>query len=195
MPLSTPVLDPRDADAVVRETATRLEAYVPGLRVVPESDRAGTAVVQAYARFVKALTDRINQAPDKNTLAFFDLLGIELLPAQAARAPVVFSPMPLVGDSRVPAGTRVGAKVEGRSEPLVFETEQAIALTAAKVVQVVTVWPGRDAWADHTPAFASRSPFTLFEPLVPIGHEMYLAHETHFALAGRSAVEVRVELT
>ena len=194
VPLPTPVLDPRDADEVARETATRLETYVPGLRVAPDGIGAGTALVQAYARQVKALADRINQAPDKNALAFFDLLGIELLPAQAARAPMVFTPMPLVGDSRIPAATRVGASVAGRPDPLVFETERAIALASASLVQVATVWPGRDAWADHTAAAVSGTSFTLFEPLVPVAHEMYLAHDTCFALAGRSAVEIRVEL-
>jgi len=194
VPLPTPVLDPREADVVAHETAARLEAYVPGLRVAPDGVGAGTALVQAYSRQVKALADRINQAPDKNTLAFFDLLGIELLPAQAARAPVVFTPMPLVGDSRVPAGTRIGATVQGRPDPLVFETERGIALASASLVQVATVWPGRDAWADHSAAVVSGTPFTLFEPLVPVAHEMYLAHDICFALAGRSAVEVRVEL-
>ena len=194
VPLVTPVLDGRDADAIARETAARLRAYLPGARVQAGGEGIGAALANVFARHVRALAVAIDQAPDKNALAFFDLLGVELLPARAARAPVVFAPMPLVGDSRVPERTRLGARVEGRDEPLVFETERAIALAAARLVQVATVWPGRDAWSDHTPSLAAGAPFTLFEPLSPVAHELYLAHETRFALAGRSAVEVRVEL-
>jgi predicted phage baseplate assembly protein len=189
---ATPVLDPRDADAFVHAAQVRLPVFVPGLR--PAATGEGAAVVQVYARFLKALTDRINQAPDKNKLRFFELLGIELLPPQAARAPVVFKAVANVGDSRVPAATRVGARIPGRDDPLVFETQRAIALAAAHLAQVVTLWPGRDAYADHTAAAMRGTPFTLFEPLEPVRHELYLAHDVHFALSGRSTVEVRLEL-
>jgi uncharacterized phage protein gp47/JayE len=187
-----PVLEPRRADAFVAEARARLAAYVPGLR--PADEGPGAAVVQVYARYLEALADRINQAPDKNKLAFFDRLGIELLPAQAARAPVAFTAIAAAGDSRVPEGTRLGAKVAGRSEPLIFETEQAIGLAVARLAEVVTVWPGSDAYAVHTAAALRGDPFTLFDPLQPVRHELYLAHDVHFALAGRSTVEVQVEL-
>ena len=190
--LSTPLLDARDVDAIARDVLSRIPAYVPGWR--PSPSGAGEAVAQVYARYLKALADRINQAPDKNALALFDLLGIELLPAQAARAPVVFTAMPHIGDSRVAERTRVGATVEGRTEPLVFETERAIALVSANLTDVFTLWPGRDAYADHSVAATAGVPFTLFKPLQPVPHALYLAHDGHLALKGRSMVEVRLEL-
>lgn len=187
-----PVIDARDAAAVAQEVAARLPAYVPGAHVAPGGP--GSALAEIFGRFVKALTDRINQAPEKNELAFYDMLGVGLLPAQGARAPIVFSALPKVGDSRVPAGTRIGAAVAGSAGPLVFETEQAVALAAAKLTDVRTVWPGRDAVADHTAAALAGAPFTLFQPLEPVTHALYLAHDVQFALAGRSTVEVRFDL-
>ena len=187
-----PLLEPRGVDALVRAAEARLPAYVPGWRPAPRG--TGAAVVQAYARFLKALADRVNQAPDKNELAFLDMLGVELLAAQAARVPVVFKALAAVGDSRIPDRSRVGAKVEGRSEPVVFETDEPIALAAAGIAQLFTLWPGRDAFADHTAAAQAGEPFTLFEPLEPVRHEMYLAHDVLLALAGRSTVELCVEL-
>jgi hypothetical protein len=191
--IATPPLDARDVDAIARDVRARIAAYVPGWR--PSADGAGDAVVQVYARYLRTLADRINQAPDKNALALFDLLGIELLPAQAARAPIVFTALPGVGDSRVPERTRVGAKIEGRADPLVFETERAIALASAKLTDVVTLWPGRDAYADHSVDAAAGRPFTLFQPLQPVPHALYLAHDRLLALTGKSTVEVRLELT
>lgn len=189
---TTPVLEPRDAAAFVAESLKRLPAYVPGWR--PGSTDAGGAVVQIYGRYLKTLADRVNQAPDKHKLAFLQMLGVELLPAQAARAPMVFTPLPFIGDSRVPERTRVSATVEGRSDPLIFETEEAIALAAARLSQVVTLWPGRDAYADHTASALRGEPFTLFDPLVPVRHELYLAHAPYLALVGKSTVEVQLEL-
>ena len=191
--IATPSLDARDVDTLARDVRARIAAYVPGWR--PTDAGAGDAIVQVYARYLKTLADRIDQAPDKNALALFDLLGIELLPAQAARAPIVFTAMPSVGDSRVPERTRVGARIEGRADPLVFETERAIALVSAKLTDVLTLWPGRDAYADHSADAAAGRAFTLFQPLRPVPHALYLAHDGLLALAGKSTVEVRVELT
>lgn len=188
----TPLLEARQAPDFVADLLARLPGYAPGW--TPAEGGPSWAVMQAYARYLRALAERLALAPDKNKLAFFDLLGINLLPAQAARAPLVFKAMAHVGDGRIPAGTQVGAKVPQRDEPLVFETEQAIALAAAQLAEVVTLWPGKDAYADHSAAALGGQPFTLFTPLRPIPHELYLAHATHFALNGPVMVEVQFDL-
>ncbi|NJL21974.1 MAG: hypothetical protein HC895_16060 [Leptolyngbyaceae cyanobacterium SM1_3_5] len=188
----TPTLDDREAEAIAIALLQQLPAYVPNWK--PTANQASWALVQIFARYVRSLAERLNQAPDKNKLAFLDRLGVNLLPAQAGRAPVVFQALTNVADSRVPVRTRVGAKVAGRSEPLMFETETAIALATAQIAQVVTLLPNRDAYADHTEAAIARQPFTLFEPLQPIPHELYLAHDS-FAIAGRSTIELQFDLT
>lgn len=185
-------LDSRDVAEIVGAVEARMPAYVPGWR--PADRGPGAALVQVFARYLKALADCINQAPTKNELAFFDMLGIELLPPQAARAPIVFTPLAGVPDSRIPEGSRVGATIEGRSDPLVFETERAIALASAALSEVRTLWPGRDAVADHSSAVAAGTPFTLFRPLVQTEHALYLSHDVCFALTGKSTVELHFQL-
>lgn len=188
----TPGLDGRDAQAIVADFLARLPGYVPGW--TPAEGGPGWAVVQAYARYLQALAERLGLAPDKNKLAFLDLLGINMLPAQAARAPLVFKAMSHIGDGRVPAGTQVGATVPGEDDPLIFETEEAIALAAAQLAEVVTLWPGKDAYADHSAAAMGNQPFTLFTALQPVPHELYLAHDSYFALAGAATVALQFEL-
>ena len=83
-----PKLDVRDSDAIVEELLARAPAYVPAWSL-PASGPART-LVEVVARYAEALIERLNRAPSKNKLAFLDLLGIHLLPAQAARAPIVF---------------------------------------------------------------------------------------------------------
>ncbi len=188
----TPLLDQRTAEAMVADLLERLPGYTPGW--LPTVGKPSWALIQIYGRYLHALAERLNRAPDKNKLAFYDLLGINLLPAQAAVAPVVFKPIPQIGDGRVPVRTQVAATVAGRDEPLVFETKNAIALAAADLVEVVTLWPGKDAYADHSSAALGSQPFTLFNNLQPLPHELYLAHGTHFALAGQASVELHFEL-
>jgi hypothetical protein len=188
----TPLLEERPASTLVQELLARIPGYVPGW--LPAADTPGWALLQIYGRYLRALAERLNLAPDKNKMAFLEMLGINLLPAQPARAPLVFQAIEQVGDSRVPARTQVGAQQPGSDESLVFETEKGIALTAARLAEVVTLWPGKDAYGDHSAAAMGGQPFRLFEPLQPIPHELYLAHDIYFALAGQSTVELQFDL-
>jgi hypothetical protein len=190
--VSEPVLSAR-RDAGFDELLRRLlRGYVPGWE--PNPGGAAAALLAVYARYLHALEDVIDRAPEKNELAFLDTLGITLLTARAARAPVVLTTLPAAGDVRAPAGTRLGAKAPGRRDSVVFETETAVGLAAAPLAEVVTVWPGRDAYASHSSAVTGGHPFTLWEPLSPIAHELYLAHDAQFALAGASSISMEVDL-
>jgi hypothetical protein len=189
----TPVLDSRDASLVLRELLARRPAYVPEL--IPAEDQPSWALLQIFSRYMETVIDRLNQAPDKNLLAFLDMLGVSLIPARAARAPVVFLPLPTGVDGRIPAGTRVGAEVPGRNDPVMFETERSIAMAAAQLVEVVTLWPARDEYANHTAASAGGRAFTLLEPRRAVPHEIFIAHDTVLAFAGVATVEIEFELS
>jgi hypothetical protein len=187
-----PVVGPHEPDQVYSDLLRRLPGFEPGWKI---GSGPAAALLQAYARYISALGDRLDLAPDKIRLAFLEMLGVSLLPAQPARAPVVFALPPGGSDTRAPAGSQVAANVPGSSDPLVFETESDTGLCAARLVEVASVWPGRDAWADHGSAARSGSAFTLFNPLRPVPHEIYLAHGTLLALSGSVTVEVTVELS
>jgi hypothetical protein len=186
------VIDPRTSDDLMQGLLTRLPAFVPEWQPAPGG--AGDALLWVYAEFLHALSERIAQAPDKNEMAFLDMLGLDVLPAQGARAAVVFTTLPGAGDGQAPAGTRLNAKGSDPSQPLSFETERAVALTQARVAEVVSLWPGRDAYADHSADALGGRPFTLWTGLQPVPHELYLAHDLHFALSGVSSVGIDLEL-
>ena len=185
-----PQLIDASAETALKELLERLPGYTANWE--PTKGTAGWALLQVYARYLQALGERLGQAPEKNRLAFYDMLGLNLLRAQAARAPVVFQSMEQVGHGRVPGGTQVGAEVGGES--LTFATENDIALAASGLAEVVSVWPGKDAYANHSRAAMGSEPFTLFEGLQPIPHEVYLAHDTYFALEGQAIVELHLTL-
>ena len=84
---SAPLLDERQAEAILADLLARLPGYTPGW--TPTTGKPSWALLQTYSRYLHALAERINRAPDKNKLAFYDLLGINLLPAQAAVAPAI----------------------------------------------------------------------------------------------------------
>jgi hypothetical protein len=191
-PRLTPTLDDRDAARVLNELLKRRPAYLNNWD--PKKPGTGLALSQIFGRYMEALIQRLNQAPEKHFLALLDMLGFSLIPARAARAPVVFQPPPGAVLGRIEAGTRLGAQVAGRTAPVMFETEGAIAMAAARLVEVRTIWPGKDSYADHSIEVAGQRPFTLFKSVHPVPHECYLAHQTLFAFAGESTLQLEVEL-
>ena len=177
---------------VVAELVSRCPAYTPELIPVPGG--AESALFQIFARNMQTTIERLNKAPGKNFLAFLDMMGISLIPPQAARAPVVFKPVPRAANGRVPAGAQLGATVPDAQGPLTFETENAIAMAAANLVQVAAVLPYQDQYSDYSSSVSGGRSFTLFDSLQPIPHVLYLANNTLFAFSGTTTIQIEFEL-
>jgi hypothetical protein len=176
--------------------------HVPELTL--HAERADWALGAIAAGYLDTLATRLDRTPDKLLLALLELFGVGLLPAQAARCPVVFDALPVGASAalgaRAPAGTRLGANVPGRDEPAVFETETGIGLIAPgeagapALAEVVSLAPDGDAYSDHTADLHAKRPFTLFEGVRPIAHEVYVGDESLLALTGRSEVALDFQL-
>jgi len=105
--LPKPVLDARDVLTLVAQFRSRRAGYLPQWN--PSANSAGAAIEQIFAHLIEAILKRLNQAPDKNRLAFYSFLGLDAAPAREARAPVVFQLSPQGGDTNAPPGTQVAA--------------------------------------------------------------------------------------
>lgn len=195
-PQTAPPLDEREAPAFEAALRALAAGYVPQWR--PGQQGAGAAMLQIVAHQLQAIARRLNQAPDKNKLAFLDLAGVSLVIAQPARAPVVFELADNATDLRLPAGTRLAAPPPpGGTSQISYETETSTGLAVAKLREVVSLWPGRDQYIDHSAAVSAGQPFQPFRKadLVNTPHALYLAHNRLLALAGASAVTASFELT
>jgi hypothetical protein len=193
---SVPTLDPRTAHEIYEALLARLPAYVPDW--VPAADQAENALFRVFSRYVEAILQRLNQAPEKNRLAFYDMLNIGLIPAQAARVPLVFKLGEDAAPVHVAAGTQVSAPPSPESrDQIVFETEQGIGITPGHLAQVVSLWPGRDQVIDHTEALTAGTPLRPFavRELKDTPHHIYIAHNTLLALAGEARINLTFELT
>lgn len=152
MTIQAPQLDKRTAPDIVRDVR----------RLLPEhrgQDGPGgfdTALIQVFARFGEIVISRLNKAPDKNFLAFLDLLGVSPLPMQAARVPLTFSLAPAVtGHAMVPSGTQASAPPpKGEKRPVSFETDEDLFVTPAKLDSLFAKDGTRDQYSDLSPALA-----------------------------------------
>ena len=141
--MSAPLVDQRSFSDLVAATEQLLNVYTgwsPGLT----GPDPGQALVGIFARFAGIAIDRLNRAPDKNFIAFLNLLGMERLPPQPARVPLTFQLAPgAKADALVPAGTSVAATpAAGEQDPPVFETEADLTATISTLAAAFVRDPG-----------------------------------------------------
>ena len=195
--LAAPPIDTRTAADLAAAIEDRLRRYAgwQPQAALPVPD-PGYALSRIVARFMEIGIDRLNRAPDKALLAFLDLLGLELLPPQAARAPLTFTlATGAQADARVPAGTRVAAQpLPGDPGPVLFETERDLLVTRSSLVAVLSREPGRDRYADHATLVAPGrvDPVRVFAGDRPIRHRLYLGHEALLATDAAKTVTVTI---
>ncbi|MEH2221176.1 MAG: putative baseplate assembly protein [Nostoc sp.] len=139
------------------------------------------ALIGVFARYAEIIIQRLNQVPNKNFLAFLDLLGASQLPPQPARVPLLFS---LSAGSQVdvivPQGTQVAAPpAEGEQEPVIFETESDLVVTAAKLELVFVRDPDQDKYAEYSEIADINIDTTeaaIFTGKHPVEHIFYIGH-------------------
>ncbi|MEA2563578.1 MAG: hypothetical protein QOH06_5082 [Acidobacteriota bacterium] len=147
---------------------------------LPGEEDAGWALARIFGRMAELVVTRLNRLPDRNFLAFLDLIGSRLNPPQPARVPLTFQlAAGSLVDALVPAGTQAAAlALEGEAVAPLFETERDLIVTRSQLAAVYTREPGRDLWADHTAA----TTFSPFRGDRKIEHRLHVSELALFAM-------------
>ncbi len=140
MSLQSPLIDSRTQDDILANIQTLALAYTPEWDATQTSG-AGAALMEIFADFVDGLIQRLNEAPNNNLIAFLNMLGVQLLPAQPALVPLTFvlssgANQPVT----IPERSQAAANPPGGS-PIVFETQAAILATPASLEAILSVVP------------------------------------------------------
>lgn len=182
MSSQAPKIDPRSPQQIVERVSALAEQH-SGWR--PRADGApdgGTALIRIFARMAELLIERVNRAPEKNFLAFLDLIGTQVTPPQPARAPLTFTlAAGATSDALVPAFTQVAAApLPGDPGPVVFETEEELVVTRSELAALFVREPGRDRISGNL--LGAAGPFAAFEGAGVADHRLLLGHAGQFAL-------------
>ena len=97
-----------------------------------QSSDPGITLIELYAWMTELMLYRLNKVPEKNFLAFLELMGVRLEAPKAAQTVVQFIPKPTAGTVDIPAGTGLMTRAEGGARPIPFETtEERIVVNTA----------------------------------------------------------------
>jgi hypothetical protein len=160
---------------------------------------ASRALIEIFGRFGELITKRLNQVPEKNLLAFLDMIGASLLPPQPARVPLTFSLVNgSIVDGLVPPGTQVAAvQAEGETAPVIFETESELVVTAAQLMALFVRQPEQYKYADYSFLVNSVSAdgVPAFLGNQTLEHVFYLGHDMLFSYPRLQQLELDFQAT
>ncbi|MEU1556131.1 putative baseplate assembly protein [Streptomyces scabiei] len=161
MALPSPNLDDRRFQQFVDDAKRYIQQRAPEWTDHNVSD-PGVTLVETVAHMADQIVYRLNRVPEKNHLAFLDLVGITLFPPSAARTDVTFwlsapqeEPVPL------PVGTEVATLRTEREEAVVFATERELSVVPCALRHLVTQRPGEPV-ADRTADLAEGKDLLCF---------------------------------
>lgn len=196
-----PKLEERSAEDIYRHLIERWDSIKPMEGSSPGSRELREALMRIFARYFEIIAERLNQAPDKNYLAFLNTIGASQIPPTPATVPLTFTPVNRSADhsqlAMVPAKVKVAAPAAAdESEPVVFETLRPMRLTRAVPRKVISHDPLDDLYSDlsdlnSTEPCASRP---IFEGMLPVEHGFYIGHSAIFGVKKIVQFRIRFDL-
>jgi hypothetical protein len=201
--MQPPKIDARSRQDLAAQLRQLLAHHSPKLSYATGGAEMNEAMLQVFARFGEIVIDRLNKAPEKNFLAFLQLLGATNLPPRAARVPLTFYLANGAQAAVVPERTQVAAgQLPGETDPVLFETESELVVFPNRLSSLFVKNGAQGLYADLSrllpqtpPASPAATPSTVipastFRGGTIIPHEFYI----NFNLSSPAAVIDRLLL-
>jgi predicted phage baseplate assembly protein len=141
--IQPPNLDDRTWQDIVNEAVALIPTYAPQWTDYSSSD-LGITLIELFAWLVEGLTYRLNQVPNKNYIAFLNLLGITQEPAVPAHVFLTFTAQPPAAGQPAtpvlaPKGTQAQTQGTETQSPIIFETDEDINVLPTNLKTVLYV--------------------------------------------------------
>ena len=199
--IERPTIDARTREALVAQLRRLAAEAVPAWQPVQEGEAwpggdPGAALMEIAAHYAEIAIERLNRSLDSHFLAFLNLVGVGLLPPTAARVPAqFFLAKGAAADAVVPEGTPLAT---AGPEPLPFETEKRLVVSAAPLVEVRSIDPDGDRYSDHGASAAAdgklQEPFRPFAGTALVPHVLALGDEMLFRIGAPTQVRLQLDL-
>ncbi|CAM5684471.1 putative baseplate assembly protein [Streptomyces tanashiensis] len=173
MALPAPHLDDRRFQQFVDDAKRYIQQACPEWTDHNVSD-PGVTLVEAVAHMADQLVYRLNRVPEKNHLAFLDLLGVTLFPPAAARADITFrlsapQPEPVL----LPTGTEVSTGRTETEEAVVFATTADLTVVPCELTRLLRQEAGGTP-EDRSQDIVGGEDVPAFSPLPRVGDALLL---------------------
>lgn len=145
MALPVPHLDDRRFQDLVDDAKRLVQRRCPEWTDHNVSD-PGVTLIETFAFMTDQLLFRLNQVPDRLYVKFLEMIGLRMLPATPAKAPVTFwLSAPAVTSVVVPTGTEVSTVRTERDDAIQFSTREDLVMIPCALQDVATQAAGAGA--------------------------------------------------
>lgn len=184
--IPSPKLDDREFDDIVAEAMRLIPRYAPDWTHHNPSD-PGVTLIELAAWMTDIILYRLNRVPEKNYVAFLNLLGITLKPPQAARALLSFTLVEGASRQVVARGTQVSTPQAADEETITFETDRELVITDCVLDRCFSYY--NETYADNSPYLAGNRAegFEVFGGAERISRYLYVS-DPRLAGAGEASV-------
>jgi predicted phage baseplate assembly protein len=148
--IPAPDLDDRTWADLVSDTVALIPQYAPQWTNQGPSD-VGITLIELFSWLVEGLTYRLNQVPDKNYIAFLNLLGIKRIPPDPARSFLTFTAA--AATVVVPKGTQAQTAATETQAPTIFETDSEVSILPINMQAAIQIDEATSNYTDVSSDF------------------------------------------
>lgn len=176
MKIATPKIDKRTFKDLLKQSQALAPFYTPTW-VPGQQGEPGQALLYIYLHLQEQILSRLNRVPDKNFVAFLDMMGMRLLPAQSAQAAVTFTlANGTIEPVLAPRGTLLSGQATDGSGEVIYQTQKDLLITPAILQGIFSYDAAEDSIYEHPQDDKAPKPFTVFAGLNNQEHSFYLGH-------------------
>ncbi len=143
-----PKLDDRTYADIVAEAMRLIPRYCPDWTNHNPSD-PGITVLELCAWMTELVLYRLNRVPERNYIAFLNMVGITLRPPQPARGFVTFELVDGADRQLIKEGTQIATIQAGDEDTVLFETQRELHIVGSKLDRCFSYYA--ETYADNSP--------------------------------------------
>jgi Baseplate J-like protein len=193
MKIETPKIDKRTFKDLLGQSQALAPFYTPNWAAGQQRE-PGQALLNIYLHMQEQILSRLNRVPDKNLVAFLDMMGLKLLSAKSAQAAVTFELASGTAEHVLVAkGTLLsGAAADGE---VIFQTATDLLVTPAILQETFSYDVGNDSIYQHILDDKEPVPFTVFDGANQQERSLYLGHPDLFNQKKPTTIKVEFLLS
>lgn len=138
MAIKLPNLDDRTFEDIVRQARSLINRYCPEWTDHNESD-PGITLIQLFAWMTEIIIYRLNRVPDKNYLAFLELLGLSRESPEPSKTLLTFT-MKEETTGFIPKETEIVSTVVVSGEQILFRTDDDLRVFPVSLTQILGLY-------------------------------------------------------
>ncbi len=173
--LEPPNLDDRRWQDLVEQVQALIPTYAPEWTDRNPSD-LGITLIELFAWLTEGLIYRLNRVPDKNLIAFLNLIGVTRDPATPATTTLTYRLANGMAPLVLPKGSQAATPQTESEQAIVFETEREITLLPVNLTTALYLAKEGDNWQyQNITANLCSAPLTGWSVTLAAGQEGIIA--------------------